>query len=167
MAERRAKGLCYNCDGSYSAGHRCKRFFCLMVEDSDGMDEFSAESEISLRAITGPKTTQTMQLKIWVAGKLILGLVDSGSTHYFISEEAALRLRLPISHRSSLQVAVENSEKKFSPGICIAFPLRNQDQIFYLDLYVITLGIFDVVLGVKWLQMLGPILWDEHSYHEI
>lgn len=24
MKERREKGLCYNCDGNYSQGHRCK-----------------------------------------------------------------------------------------------------------------------------------------------
>lgn len=59
-----------------------------------------------------------------------------------------------------MQVTVANGEKVSSPGICIAVPLRIQDQIFYLDLYVITLGGFDVVLGMKWLQTLCPILWD-------
>ena len=43
MVERRAKGLCYNCDEYYTAGHRCKQIFCLMVEDSDEEIEHIAQ----------------------------------------------------------------------------------------------------------------------------
>jgi hypothetical protein len=33
MAERREKGLCFNCDEIFSRGHRCQRLFCLKVID--------------------------------------------------------------------------------------------------------------------------------------
>ncbi|KAL1145373.1 hypothetical protein V6Z11_A11G294300 [Gossypium hirsutum] len=36
MAERRAKRLCYNCDESYSMGHKCKRLFWIEVLDVEG-----------------------------------------------------------------------------------------------------------------------------------
>ncbi|KAJ1410099.1 Leucine-rich repeat domain superfamily [Sesbania bispinosa] len=35
MAERRAKGLCYNCDESYSTGHKCNRLFWIEVPDDE------------------------------------------------------------------------------------------------------------------------------------
>ncbi|KAL1068022.1 hypothetical protein V6Z11_D12G169700 [Gossypium hirsutum] len=36
MAERRAKGLCYNCDEFYSMRHKCKRLFWIEVLDVEG-----------------------------------------------------------------------------------------------------------------------------------
>jgi hypothetical protein len=33
MAERREKGLCFNCDEKFSRGHRCQRLFYLEVID--------------------------------------------------------------------------------------------------------------------------------------
>ncbi|CAM0951594.1 unnamed protein product [Alopecurus aequalis] len=32
MDERRAKGLCYNCDDKYAPGHRCKRLYACWVD---------------------------------------------------------------------------------------------------------------------------------------
>ena len=33
MAERREKGLCFNCDEKFSRGHRCQRLYYLEVVD--------------------------------------------------------------------------------------------------------------------------------------
>ena len=53
MAERRAKGQCFNCDELCSAGYRCKRLFCLLVDEQEEDDDepSSLEPEISLHAI--------------------------------------------------------------------------------------------------------------------
>ncbi|KAG6491027.1 hypothetical protein ZIOFF_052359 [Zingiber officinale] len=55
MAERRANGLCFNCDESYSTGHKCKCLFWIEVSDDDkeGEEEGEVNSEISLHAISG------------------------------------------------------------------------------------------------------------------
>ncbi|KAL1156025.1 hypothetical protein V6Z11_A08G064400 [Gossypium hirsutum] len=39
MAERRTKGLCYNCDESYSMGHKCKKLFWIKVLDVEGKQD--------------------------------------------------------------------------------------------------------------------------------
>ncbi|PPS04609.1 hypothetical protein GOBAR_AA16056 [Gossypium barbadense] len=39
MVERRAKGLCYNCDESYSMGHKCKRLFWIEIPDVEGKQD--------------------------------------------------------------------------------------------------------------------------------
>lgn len=33
MAERRAKGLCYNCDEQYEPRHQCKKLFLLEISE--------------------------------------------------------------------------------------------------------------------------------------
>ena len=38
MAERRRKGLCFNCDEQYVRGHKCQRLFYLEVTDDDDDD---------------------------------------------------------------------------------------------------------------------------------
>ena len=55
MAERRAKGLCYNCDESYSAGHKCKRLFWIEVPDDESEleEEIMGDPKVSLHAISG------------------------------------------------------------------------------------------------------------------
>lgn len=57
MSERRAKGQCFDCDELYSARHKCKRLFCLLVDEhEDYEEEFKLlEPEISLNAISGIK----------------------------------------------------------------------------------------------------------------
>ncbi|KAG6467196.1 hypothetical protein ZIOFF_074983 [Zingiber officinale] len=45
MAERRAKGLCFNCDESYSTGHKCKRLFWIEVPDDNREGEEEGEVE--------------------------------------------------------------------------------------------------------------------------
>nr|KAJ0223305.1 hypothetical protein LSAT_V11C200068960 [Lactuca sativa] len=35
MAERRAKGLCFNCDEIFSIGHKCAKLFCIMMDNEE------------------------------------------------------------------------------------------------------------------------------------
>lgn len=48
------------------------------------------ELKISLHAFTGQTHGKTMQLQAVMNGQTLLSLIDSGSTHYFISATAAL-----------------------------------------------------------------------------
>ncbi|XP_016665517.2 uncharacterized protein [Gossypium hirsutum] len=164
MAERRAKGLCYNCDESYSMGHRCKRLFWIEVPDiEDEQDDEVDDLEISLHAIRGTCNSSTMQLTTKMSGKTVLVLVDSGSTHNFLREGLVPRLGLKKQKKSGLQVCVANGERVPSIGICktVQFVVANDN--FQADFYTIPLEGFDMILGVKWLCTLGPILWDFSS----
>uniref|UniRef100_A0A2C9W6D9 Uncharacterized protein n=1 Tax=Manihot esculenta TaxID=3983 RepID=A0A2C9W6D9_MANES len=71
MADRRAKGLCYNYDELYSSGHQCKKLFWLESNDTHVAPEeegFEDNLAISLHAIIdmqNPKNmhkSRTMQL---------------------------------------------------------------------------------------------------------
>ena len=39
IAERREKGLCFNCDEKFSRGHRCQHLFYLEVNDGDDKED--------------------------------------------------------------------------------------------------------------------------------
>lgn len=52
-----------------------------------------------------------------------------------------------------------------SPGYCNKASIQLSDSIVTLDMFVLSLGNIEVVLGVNWLQMLGVIQWDFNSLH--
>jgi hypothetical protein len=88
MEDGRSKRLCFNCDEKYVMGHRCKRLFYIESADEDDEDE-GDNLQISLLAIIGVRTSDTMQLMVHVGKRELVALLDSGSTHNFINEELA------------------------------------------------------------------------------
>ncbi|XP_068667473.1 uncharacterized protein [Aristolochia californica] len=122
MEDRRSKGLCYNCDEQYTFGHQCKKLFWLEIdnEEEDVLEVEQVEVEepaISLNAITGLKSTKTMQVCTLVQGQPLLSLVDSGTTHNFLSLTAAQHLQLEIEPQPIVTVLVANGDKVPSYGV--------------------------------------------------
>jgi hypothetical protein len=87
-------------------------------------------------------------------------LVDSGSTHSFISLETASRLHLQPDYRPGIHVMVANGDHAANAGICRGIHIFIDKEEFVLDFFVIPLAGYAMVLGVHWLRTLGPILWD-------
>ena len=90
----------------------------------------------------------------------LVALLDSGSTHNFISDVAARRARVPLDPRRGLSVAVAYGDRIGSPGCFRSQRVTIGDHTFVIDFYALPLGGYDVVLGAQWLGSLGPTLWD-------
>jgi hypothetical protein len=120
------------------------------------------EPTISLHALTGvqPRAWRTMQLRVAINGAHFLSLLDSGSTHNFVDTEAAARAGVNLPDRTGLRVAVANGDHVMSSGCCHNLKIGIEGESFVIDYYGLTLGSFDMVLGVQWLTAFGPILWD-------
>jgi predicted aspartyl protease len=101
-----------------------------------------------------------VQLKVELGATSVVALLDTGSTHNFISEAAALSLGLPIQSRPWLTVMVANGEKVSRPGVLRQVPVTIDGREFCVDLFVMPLNGFDVVLGTVWMATLRPIIWD-------
>lgn len=130
LKDRRDKGLCYNCDEKFGPGHRCKKLFLIEGSWSDDEEDDGKEVEeieekgeeeneavgISLHALAGTQAPQTMRVRGHMEKNMITILVDSGSTHNFLSERVARRLRLQPKTDGRLQVTVASGERLTSFG---------------------------------------------------
>jgi hypothetical protein len=167
IVERRKTGHCFHCHDLFTHGHKqvCKQLFVIEVlgnEESDAWPGESAEPAISLHALTGiqPRCTRTMQLPVMVHEVKLTTLLDSGSTHNFIDTDDAARAGIKLQGRAGLRVAVVNDDHLTSSGSYLGLHIQIGDEPFEIDCYGLALGSFDMVLGVQWLEALGPILWD-------
>jgi hypothetical protein len=111
MDERQLKGLCYNCDDRYFSGHKCKEQNLFMAISKDiseedveiplvskspeitditpSSDPPEVEPVISLNALNGFSTPQTLKLIDYIKNWKVIILVDSGITHNFIHRRIA------------------------------------------------------------------------------
>jgi hypothetical protein len=102
----------------------------------------------------------TMQIAVALGVAPLVALLDSGSMHNFISEEAARRSGLPLHQRPLLTALVANGEWVTCTGVIRDTPLLIDGDSFPTNLYVMPLARYDVVLGTRWLGELGSIVWD-------
>ncbi|CAN6226836.1 unnamed protein product [Urochloa humidicola] len=85
MAEKCASGLCYFCLEKFSREHKCTGrdgLFCLSMDESedDGPDITEDDVCISLHALNGVTTGDTIKLIVQIKGLQLTALVDSSST---------------------------------------------------------------------------------------
>jgi hypothetical protein len=152
-------------------GHKCARLFFLeaadyIVEEPEDTDNNVATTPrndlsfdpdapmISLSAITGIRATSTMQLWVQIGAHELTVLLDSISTHNFIRAEAARRANLPLHDSRGAHVVVGVECRGLARGV----NLQISEESFRVDMYSIPVHVCDVVLGIAWLQNLGPIL---------
>jgi hypothetical protein len=161
MADNWKKCECYFCPKKFTPDHKCamKRVFLMELTEDDDPSVLTDNLGISLHALTGIPSANTMQLMINMAGNKLHALVDSGSTHTFIHDAAIHRLGLDIMHQPGLSVKVANGEPLQSYGACKATKMTIRGESFVMDCYTLPLEGFDIILGIQWLKSLGPIMW--------
>ncbi|WVZ89124.1 hypothetical protein U9M48_035574 [Paspalum notatum var. saurae] len=102
--------------------------------------------QISLHAVSGIRTCQTMQVPVQLGSDHLQALLDSGSTHNFISEEAATWMQLPFSRRTGMRAMVANGEHVPCLGLYSAMPFSIHGNTFKADLFVLPLAGYDMLL---------------------
>ena len=55
---------------------------------------------------------------------------------------------------------VGNGEVLQCEGLCSAAPVQFHKHVFLVDFYILPIQGADVIFGVQWLQLLGPIVVD-------
>jgi hypothetical protein len=74
--------------------------------------------------------------------------------------DSTYRLENLVSGHIGLSVVVANGDRVASSGCCTNLKVFIAGDAFTIDCYELPLGSYDMVLGVQWLESLGPILWD-------
>ncbi|GMI89935.1 hypothetical protein HRI_002662800 [Hibiscus trionum] len=138
--ERRRKGLCFWCAAKYSPGHKCQKsqMYQILVEgiEEEGDQEEFLDCEdhgdlnniegpgseppvLSLQAMWGTDQWETMKLRIRVGHMDCIALLDSGSTHNFISLAVVKKLGLLVDRRKHLKVTVTDGNSMGTVGECL------------------------------------------------
>ena len=165
--ERRRLGLCFNWDEKYFRGHNrvCRRLFFiggveLSDADKEDADQALEAPVFSLHAVAGLPGCDMMQVHAAVGATTLVALLDTGSTHNFIGEDAARRSGLSVRSQPRLTARVANGERIACPGVIRDASITIDGVTFDVDLYVMPLVGFDLVLETQWLATLGPVVWD-------
>lgn len=168
-AYRRARGECYTCGERYSRGHVCAPTVQLhVVEELWGlfgceMDSNSSHEDkgiqadlcvVSAAAQQGVEPPLTIRIKGVVNSQEVLMLIDSGSSHSFISEATAAKwatvrrcrpMHVKVADGGILQCDLEVPD-------CV---WKAQGAEFATTLRLFPLGCYDIILGMDWLEGIG------------
>jgi len=174
--EKRTKGMCFFCDEKYYPGHKCagQVYSLELVEEHSGEEGQERNEEdcgssmlqeeeqplISLQALQGVSSYQTMRVKGRVGSQTLHILSDTGSTHNFLDAATAKKLRCELLKIAPLVVVVAEGAQLQCQMICKGLQLRLGDMDYVTGPYIVPLGSCDMILGVQWLATLGSILWD-------
>ncbi|GJW67106.1 reverse transcriptase [Tanacetum coccineum] len=188
LEEKRAKNQCFYCEQRYTPGHKCSgHVYSLEVigeskeqeediikqvidvnEEDDNVEMCHAAfynsvqetPKISLNALSGVNSYQTMRVRGMVGKQPLHILVDSGSTHNFVDIISAKKFGCKIRPTTPLLVLVANGQEIVCSYECRPFNWSIQGQSYSCDAMLLPFGGCEMVLGVQWLSTLGDIKWN-------
>jgi hypothetical protein len=175
LEERKAKGLCFNCDNKYSKGHKCgeKKLFYIDCEEEEEQEQEPSQDEnvqaisseeltpmISCNALAGISTPQTLKIEGYIKKKKVIVLIDSGSTHNFIHYKLSKALNCFVYPAPEFQVMIANGGTINCSGKCNKINLTMGEYVMNSPMISIPMGGVDIVLGIQWLQSLGTMAFN-------
>jgi hypothetical protein len=179
-AFRRAKGLCQYCAEKWVKDHKCAdniqfnvmQELLAVFQDEDEVDSayggIPTETQqlfltLSVATISGIPAPRTLCLSGSIQGHQINVLVDSGSSHSFLSSQVASQLAGISSLPTPLSVKVANGQVLDCSAQIMQAEWSVQNFLFTTDLKVIALATYDMTLGMDWLEMHNPmkVYWQQ------
>ena len=107
--------------------------------------------------MVGLTTLGTMKIKGTIGTKEVIILVDSGTTHNFLSLDLVQQLALPLATTTSYGVMMGTGISMKGKGICRGVCILMQGLIVVEDFLPLELGNTNVILGMPWLGTLGDV----------
>lgn len=174
-AYRKAQGLCYKCGLKYNKGHRCADTVQLqMVEElwqmvslPDQGDSTTSDIEdhtelnsllLSQAAAEGIQAPRTMRFVGHVAGMDVLALLDSGSSHTFVSNNVASSLSHIVKPIAQMGVQVANGSQLSCSCEIVNASWSIGGVAFTSNLKVLPLTTYDLIVGMDWLEAHSPMM---------
>ncbi|GMP36782.1 hypothetical protein CsSME_00008793 [Camellia sinensis var. sinensis] len=97
-----------------------------------------------------------------VGGKVcnhsITVLIDIGSTHNFFDPKVAQKATIPIQSYPKFEVMVANWNRLLGKLKCAGLSLMAQGTLIKVNIFLLTLGGCEAVLGTQWLRTLGLVV---------
>jgi len=172
-AYRRPKGLCVKCAAKWSRDHTCAPTVqlhaiqeVLELFDMDDLDDTgSVHSQapshlfmtLSVHAATGTEGPRTMRLQGSILGQQLLILVDSGSSHTFLSRHMVSHLVGVIPADQPLKVQIANGDVLSCSSVLPQGSWSMGGCQFTADLKILPLHHYDMIIGMDWLEVFSPM----------
>jgi hypothetical protein len=182
---RKANGLCYFCGDKYDPAHSevCTKkarpqVNALAMNDLDQnltdevLNQLAVEDTLaeeffylSLNAISGTDSKECIQLKSLVKNKVMLILVDSGSSHSFVSAAFVSQAGLETESTIPKQVRLANGDILLSDEMISQLEWWCQGHTLTMDVRVLDMGAYDAILGFDWLKLHSPMQchWEQRT----
>lgn len=126
----------------------------LAVEDALAEDF----CQLSLNALAGTDSGEAMKLRALVQGKVMLILVDSGSSHSFVSKDFLETVGLPTFPLKPKQVKLANGDTMVTNQWVPQLEWWTNGHTLCTDMRVLELGTYDAILGYDWLKEHSPMV---------
>jgi hypothetical protein len=126
---------------------------------------------VSVAAAKGVNSVNTMKFKGVIQGVEVLILVDSGSSHSFLSATVASQLTGLSSLSPPVLVQVANGGRIRCSQQLLNVDWSVQQCDFLTDFRILDLSSYDMIVGMDWLAMHSPMRihwlqnWMVISYH--
>jgi hypothetical protein len=174
---RKANGLCFFCGEKFDLAHieKCQhrtntQVHALALNDLDQnlteevlnqleVEDTLAEDllKLSLNAISGTESTECIKIRSLVYDKVMLILLDSGSSHSFVSTNFVAQAGLSPVPTMARQVHLPNGQVLISDQMVPQLEWWCQGFTLATDMRVLELEAYDAILGYDWLKSHSPM----------
>ncbi|KAG7552546.1 Retrotransposon gag domain [Arabidopsis thaliana x Arabidopsis arenosa] len=164
MSKQRDQKLCYFGDEKYKNprfgaeedGGELEEVHAKKVE----LEETGVIAHISVKAVSGVSDYRMMRVKGSYENQVLYIIIDLDSTHNFMDPKVAEKLKCDLKPASMARVSVADGRMLRVDAKIDRFQWEFRGTQFQADLMVIPLRGCDMVLGVQWMETLGPITCD-------
>ncbi|XP_017221614.1 uncharacterized protein LOC108198371 [Daucus carota subsp. sativus] len=169
---RKNNHLCYKCGEKFGQGHVCRneQYTYMLVEDSrdEEIAKFLDEeeeteglvTEVSLNALSESIVRKTITLDGRIGKEPIKILVDTGSSVTVLDTETAKKLGMQGEEKETIRVKMADGRVVTSKRVIPRLRWEVQQHKFCCDARILTIGGWNMIAGVDWLEQYSPILFD-------
>jgi len=127
------------------------------VSDNHSTVEDQLFLAVSSGAVTGGPSAGSMVLIDQIQGHSVRMLVDSGSSHMFISAKLADNLEGVVPNSCPITVRVANGQQLQCLSHIPQASWKVSDLDFNSDIKVLPLSTYDMIVGLDWLSRFSPM----------
>ena len=156
------KTNCFLCDGPHWA-RKCLKRKALSAMIERETEQEGDDSHMQLlnalkvkQAKKQPQNKGLMYVEAQVNGLSAKAMIDTGATHYFVSEEEARRLKIQTSKEAGWLKAV-NSTAKPSQGVARGVTMKIGPWEGKIDFIVAPMDDFKIVIGMDFLRQVRAV----------
>ncbi|WOH05104.1 hypothetical protein DCAR_0624517 [Daucus carota subsp. sativus] len=117
-------------------------------------------TDLSIHTITGTQGIHTLRLQGNMKGKKVSILIDSGSSHSFISQSLVKHLKLHTNSCNEVDVTVANGEKLKCSQVADGVKWNMSGEQFYYTFNILPIRGYDIILRVNWMKVVSPVVFD-------